>query len=89
MRGSAIETSRSRNSYIRAPRNVTRAPIGIPSRSLNAAIDFVARRICERWPAIVESSSMALSSAFASVFASPTPMFSVIFETRGTSMIDA
>ena len=34
MRGSAIETSRSRNSYIRAPRSVTRAPTDMPSRSL-------------------------------------------------------
>ena len=32
------------------------------------------------------SSSIAASSAFASVFASPTPMFSVIFVTVGTSM---
>ena len=31
---------------------------------------------------------MAASNAFAFVFASPTPMFSVIFETRGTCMIE-
>jgi len=37
----------------------------------------------------VESSSIAESSAFASVLPSPTPMFSVIFDTRGTSMIEA
>ena len=73
---------------MRAPRSVTRAPIGIPSRSLKAAIDLRARRICARWPAISVSCSAALSSAFAFVFASPTPMFSVIFATRGTSMSD-
>ena len=50
MRGSAIETSRSRNSYIRSPRSVTRAPIGIPSRILKPAIDLRARRTCARWP---------------------------------------
>ena len=65
-----------------------RAPIGIPSRSLNAAIDLRARRICARCPAIVESSSMAASSAFASVLASPTPMFRVIFVTRGTCITE-
>src|SRR3954468_235616 len=84
MRGSAIETSRSRNSHMRAPRSVTRAPTGMPSRSLKLAIDFPARRPCARWPAIVVSSSIALSSCFASVLASPTPMLSVIFCRRGT-----
>ena len=89
MRGRAIDTSRSRNSHIRAPRSVTRAPTGIPSRTLKPAIDFRARRSCARWPAMIVSSSIAESSAFASVFASPTPMFSVILETVGTCMIDA
>ena len=67
---------------------MTLAPIGMPSRILKPAIDLRARRTCARCPAIVVSSSMALSSAFASVFASPTPMLSVIFETRGTCIID-
>src|SRR5213083_1748506 len=40
MRGSAIEMSRSRNSYIRAPRSVTFAPIGMPSRILTCATDL-------------------------------------------------
>ena len=69
---------------MRAPRSVTRAPTGMPSRSLKLAIDLRARRTCARWPAIVVSSSIALSSCFASVFASPTPMLSVIFWSRGT-----
>ena len=61
----------------------------MPSRSLKLAIDLRARRTWARWPAIVESSSIAASSAFASVFASPTPMFSVIFVTFGTRMIES
>jgi hypothetical protein len=69
---------------MRSPRSVTRAPMGIPSRSLKLAIDFRAIRTCARWPAIVVSSSIALSSNFVSTFASPTPMFSVIFESLGT-----
>jgi len=73
---------------MRAPRSVTRAPTGMPSRSLKLAIDLRARRTCARWPAIVVSSSTALSSCFASVFASPTPMLSVIFWRRGTCIIE-
>jgi hypothetical protein len=73
MRGSAIAISRSRNSYMRAPRSVTLAPIGMPSRILNWAIDFRARRTCARWPAMIVSSSIAESSCFASVFASRRP----------------
>ena len=52
-------------------------------------MDFRALRTCARWPAIVVSSSIAESSAFASVFASPTPMLSVIFSIRGTCMIES
>ena len=66
---------------MRAPRSVTRAPTGMPSRSLKLAIDLRALRTWARWPAIVVSSSIAPSSALASVLASPTPMFSVIFWT--------
>ena len=76
------------NSHIRSPRSVTRAPIGIPSRILNWATDFFARRTCARWPAMIESSSIAASSTLASVLASPTPMLSVTFVIRGTCMID-
>ena len=64
---------------MRAPRSVTFAPTAIPSRSLKLAIDLRALRTCARWPAMIVSSSIAASSALASVFASPTPMFSVIF----------
>src|SRR5918994_2076027 len=65
MRGSATDTSLSRNSYMRAPRSVTFAPTAIPSRSLKLAIDLRALRTWARWPAIVVSSSIAASRAFA------------------------
>ena len=55
---------------------------GHPLESLKLAIDFVARRTCA-WPEMTVSSSIAASSAFASVFASPTPMFNVTFVTAG------
>ncbi len=73
---------------MRSPRSVTFAPIGIPSRILNCAIDLRALRTCARCPAMIVSSSIAASSCFASVLASPTPMLSVIFEMRGTCMRD-
>ena len=74
---------------MRAPRSVTFAPTAIPSRSLKLAIDLRALRTCARWAAMIVSSSIAESSAFASVFASPTPMLSVIFSISGTSMIES
>ena len=40
MRGRAIETSRSRNSYIRAPRSVIRAPIGIREQIIFPEVDY-------------------------------------------------
>ena len=49
-RGSAMLMKRSRNSYIRSPRSVTIAPMLIPSRSLNAAIDFFALVTTGRCP---------------------------------------
>ena len=82
-RGSAIDTSRSVNSHIRAPRRVTERPTGISSRSLNAAIDLRARRMLGFWPAIVASCSSAASSILESCLASPTPMFSVTLTRRG------
>jgi hypothetical protein len=82
----ATDISRSRNSHMRARRSVTVTPTGLPSRSLNAAIDLRARRTFGRWPAIVASWSVAASSTRASCFASPTPMFSVIFSIRGASI---
>ena len=73
---------------MRARRSVTLTPTGMPSRSLNAAIDLRARRTLGFWPAIVASCSMAASRTFESCLASPTPMFSVIFSIRGVCMIE-
>src|ERR1039457_5136711 len=78
--------SRSRNSYIRSPRNVTRQPIGIPARSLNVAMDFFARVTTARWPAIFVSSSAAASASFAFVMASPIPMLRTTFSSFGTAI---
>ena len=60
--------------------------MGMPSRILKAAIDLRATRTLGFWPAIVASCSWALSSSLVSVFASPTPMFRVIFSRRGASI---
>src|SRR5665647_66667 len=86
IRGRAIDTSLSIISYMRSPRSVTRQPMDMPSRSLKPAIDLRALVIAGRWPVIWASSSTASSSSFAFVFASPTPMLSVTFATRGTSI---
>ena len=58
----------------------------MPSRSLKFAIDLRARRTFGFWPAIVASCSDAASSILESCFASPTPMFSVIFSILGACM---
>jgi len=43
--GRASDSRRSQNSHIRSPRSVTCAPMGMPSRELELAIDFRARAI--------------------------------------------
>jgi hypothetical protein len=78
-RGSAIVISRSRNSHMRSPRSVTIAPTGIPCRSLNCAIDLVARRTTAFWPVMRPSSSAPTSAIFALAVASPSPMLTTIF----------
>ena len=65
---------------------MTFAPIGIPVRSLNCAIDFFARRTVGFCPVIWVRSRTAPSISFASRAASPTPMFTTTFVTRGTCM---
>src|SRR5258705_13346398 len=42
--------SRSRNSHIRVPRSVTIVAIGWPLRTLNAAMDFLERRVTGQKP---------------------------------------
>ena len=73
---------------MRAPRSVTATPTGLPSRSLNCAIDLRERRMFGCWPVIVPSCSVAASRMRASVLASPTPMFTVIFSSRGACIDD-
>ena len=50
---------RSRNSYIRSPRRVTLAPIGMSSRTRKPAMEFLALVMTACWPAIVVRSSWA------------------------------
>jgi hypothetical protein len=45
MRGRTIDVNLSMNSHMRSPRIVVDAPMGMPSRILNVAIDLRARRI--------------------------------------------
>src|SRR5215213_1924606 len=85
-RGRATEISLSRNSHIRSPRKVTLAPTGIPSRILNPAMLLRALRICGFWPVIFARSSIAPSRARLFWEASPTPMLTTIFSSRGTRM---
>ena len=58
----------------------------MPSRTLNEATDFFARRTLGAWPAMVASCSVAASSIWVFCFASPTPMFRVIFSSVGTAI---
>ena len=61
-------------------------PIGMPSRSLNAAIDFFALVITGFCPAICASSFTAPSMSFAFCVASPKPMLIEIFSIFGTAI---
>src|SRR5688572_24551525 len=87
MRGSAKDSSRSRNSHIRSPRNVTWAPIGMPSRSLNCAMDLRALVTVGFWPVIAVRSLTAPSISLESRAASPTPMLTTILVSPGTCMM--
>ena len=71
---------------MRSRRSVTLQPIGMPSRSLNCAIDFFALVITGFWPAISSISAAAVSTFFLSWVASPTPMLMTILSSRGTSI---
>ncbi len=84
MRGSTMLNSLSRNMYIRSPRSVTFVPMFIPSRSLNAAIDFLALVMIGFCPLIVVSSATAASRAFEVWIASPTDMLMTTFSSLGT-----
>ena len=71
---------------MRSPRSVTLQPMGMPSRILKPAIEFLARVTSGRCRLMIASSSTASSSAFELSLASPTPMLSVIFWSRGTAI---
>src|SRR6202008_4096541 len=81
-----MEISLSRNSYIFSPRSVTIAPIGMPSPTLKAAIDFFALVDTGFCPAIAVRSATSGSSILGFWVASPSPMFSTIFSRRGTAI---
>src|SRR5271168_5608348 len=82
-----MPVSRSRNSYILSPRSVTMQPIAMPLRILKFAMDFFARVITGFCPVICPSSAAAVSSSFTFALASPIPMFTVTFCTRGTAIV--
>src|SRR5205823_3797524 len=67
-------------------RSVTLAPMAMPWRSLNWAMDFRARVMAAFCPVIWARSATAASSSLPSRMASPTPMLSTIFSRRGTRM---
>src|SRR5512140_2018509 len=87
IRGIAMLTRRSRNSYMRPPRSVTMQPIGRSLRILNPAMGFFDNVTTGFCPAILVMSPTALSMIFLSLTASPTPMLSVIFSMRGTCIV--
>ena len=59
------------------------------SKAMDAAIEELTTIAGQRAQVRKATKSIALSMAFASVFASPTPMFRVIFEMRGTCMMES
>ena len=79
--------SRSRKSHMRRPRNVTIAPIGMPSRTLKAATERLARVITGFCPVITPMSFVAASSTRASWMASPKPMLTTIFSRVGACIV--
>ena len=62
-------------------------PIGIPTLSLNVAIDFLARVTTGFCPVMRERSLVAASMTFTSFTASPSPMLRTIFSSLGTCII--
>src|SRR5687768_2675102 len=71
---------------MRSPRSVTCAPIGMPSRSLNCAMDLRALVTCGFWPVMAVRSRRAPSMSLPSRAASPTPMLTTILVRPGTCM---
>ncbi len=69
---------------MRSPRRVTMHPMLTPARSLKFEIDLRALRMLGFWPVMVASSAVAISIMRGSPMASPTPMLTTIFSSRGT-----
>jgi hypothetical protein len=63
---------------------VTFTPMGLPVRTRNWAIERLARVTIGFWPVMSCRSPTAASTAFAFWRASPSPMLTTIFSTRGT-----
>src|SRR6202789_178467 len=77
---------RSRNSYMGSPRRVTMAPIGMPSRTLKAAMDFLALVVTGFWPAMAARSATRGSMILTFWVASPRHMLMTIFSSLGIAM---
>ena len=61
-------------------------PIGMPLRTLNCAIDFLARVTTGFWPVMRAISSAPVSTIFAFCVASPSPMLTTTFLTLGIAI---
>jgi hypothetical protein len=71
-------------SHIRSPRRVTLAPIELPVRTRNWAIERLALVTIGFWPVMMVRSPRAASSALAFERASPRPMLTTILLSFGT-----
>ena len=71
---------------MRSPRSVTIVPIGMPLRTLNCAIDFLARVITGFCPVMRPSSSAPVSTILAFCVASPRPMLTTILVIFGIAI---
>src|SRR5882757_6709372 len=69
-----------------SPRRVTMAPMGIPSRTLKAAMDFLALVVTGFWPAMAARSATSGSMILTFWVASPRPMLMTIFSSLGIAM---
>jgi hypothetical protein len=65
---------------------VTIEPMAWPWRTLNCAIDFLARVVTARWPVILLSSSPPTSTILAFDVASPRPMLTTTFSIFGMAI---
>ena len=73
---------------MRSPRRVTFAPMGIPSRSLKLATDFLALVMMAFWPVILVRSPTTASRTLELSRASPQPQLTTILSILGICMTD-